>query len=806
MVSRPFLIFKNMIMKKNIAFMTLLALCILYPLESIAQIFGGTINIKKGEQYFVDVDTKYSYQQGTWKKDNSTFRIVSSNGRHCTIEGLNVGTGRLDYSGVYGTNIYNLYWTVNVTSPDPGPDKVKVTSIVLSETSIELNAGDTKQLSATIYPSNATNKSVSWSSSNSSVATVSGGSVKAVGEGTATITCSATDGSGVNATCTVTVSELRDGHSYLTKTVEGAEICIAVHSVSSGECEVYMNPGIHEKIQGKITIPSEFRGLKVTKIGYWAFKSCAGITEVVLPSTVKEIDSEAFHLCTSLTNVDLGNEVTKIDDYAFAGCPYLTSVTGYSKLESLGSGVFTSSLYVSNPDEIPWIKTFPEGLLYLGKVLLAYRGTMPANTVINVKEGTTQICYSAFEKCKSLVGITIPQSVTEIGSSAFRNCSGLTSVIIPQSVKRIRDYAFYGCSGLTSVTIPQNVVSISSGAFLDCNISSITIPSSVTYIGEYAFGGCSDLSSITVASGNQKYDSRNNCNAIIETEKNAIIAGCKNTTIPSSVKVIGRDAFYGSSPSTVVITNNIDSVAASAFYKCPSLTSLVIGKGVRVLGTTTSIWSDGKTSYTYSPPIYDCPNLTSISIAQNNPNYDSRDDCNAIIETSTNKLISACVGTVIPSTVKSIGTSSFSKLPLSTITIPDNVEIIDRFAFSMTDLHTVTIGKNIKEIGDNAFSNCYNLSAVYSLNENPINVDESVFANKTYNNATLYVPVGSKFDYMTTPGWSRFQKIVEFDPSEVKSIKTNADSLEPVFSLSGQRITTPRKGINIVGGKKVIVK
>ena len=233
MVSRPFLIFKNMIMKKNIAFMTLLALCILYPLESIAQIFGGTINIKKGEQYFVDVDTKYSYQQGTWKKDNSTFRIVSSNGRHCTIEGLNVGTGRLDYSGVYGTNIYNLYWTVNVTSPDPGPDKVKVTSIVLSETSIELNAGDTKQLSATIYPSNATNKSVSWSSSNSSVATVSGGSVKAVGEGTATITCSATDGSGVNATCTVTVSELRDGHSYLTKTVEGAEICIAVHSVSS---------------------------------------------------------------------------------------------------------------------------------------------------------------------------------------------------------------------------------------------------------------------------------------------------------------------------------------------------------------------------------------------------------------------------------------------------------------------------------------------------------------------------------------------------------------------------------------------
>ena len=409
-------------------------------------------------------------------------------------------------------------------------------------------------------------------------------------------------------------------------------------------------------------------------------------------------------------------------------------------------------------------------------------------------------------RCKSLVGITIPQSVTAIASRAFESCSGLTSVTIPQNVEDIGSLAFDGCSGLTSVTIPQNVVRIGDGAFSDCSISSITIPSSVTYIGNYAFGGCKDLSSISVASGNQKYDSRNNCNAIIETEKNAIIVGCKNTTIPSTVKVIGRDAFYGSSPSNVVITNNIDSVAASAFYKCQSLTSLVIGKGVRVLGTTTTIWSDGKTSYTYSPPIYDCPNLTSISIAQNNPNYDSRDDCNAIIETSTNKLISACVGTVIPSTVKSIGTSSFYELPLSTITIPDNVEIIDQWAFRMTDLHTVTIGKNVKEIDNNAFNGCYNLSAVYSLNENPIDIDEAVFRSDTYNRATLYVPVGSKFDYMTTPSWSRFQKIVEYDPSEIKSITTNAETIEPVFSLSGQRLATPRKGINIVGGKKVIVK
>ena len=123
--------------------------------------------------------------------------------------------------------------------------------------------------------------------------------------------------------------------------------------------------------------------------------------------------------------------------------------------------------------------------------------------------------------------ITIPEtvnykgktySVTCIDGDAFRYCTGLTSITIPNSVTHIFDGAFFGCTGLTSITIPN----------------------SVTFISNWVFAGCSGLESITVENGNNRYDSRNNCNAIIETSTNTLIAGCKNTVIPNSVTSIGE--------------------------------------------------------------------------------------------------------------------------------------------------------------------------------------------------------------------------------------------------------------------------
>jgi len=191
-------------------------------------------------------------------------------------------------------------------------------------------------------------------------------------------------------------------------------------------------------------------------------------------------------------------------------------------------------------------------------------------------------------------------SVTSIGYGAFDHCYGLTNINIPKSVTNIDRYAFRGCSSLTNINIPNSVTSIGDEAFDGCSsLTSINIPNSVTDITNSAFSCCSSLENISVASNNTKYDSRNNCNAIIETATNTLIAGCKNTTIPNSVTSIGAGAFLGRSSLTAInIPNSVTTIDGWAFL--------------------------------------DCSGLASISVVSDNPKYDSRNNCNAIIETATN--------------------------------------------------------------------------------------------------------------------------------------------------------------------------
>ena len=148
--------------------------------------------------------------------------------------------------------------------------------------------------------------------------------------------------------------------------------------------------------------------------------------------------------------------------------------------------------------------------------------------------------------------------------------TGLSTINIPNSVTTIGQYAFAGCNGLTSVSIPNSVATLDDYTFFNCySLTSITIPNSVTHIGYRAFSGCSGLTAIQVESENKVYDSREDCNAIIETVSNTLVRGCQNTTITNGVAVIGVNAFdHCFGLTSVTIPNSVTTIGICAFSNC----------------------------------------------------------------------------------------------------------------------------------------------------------------------------------------------------------------------------------------------
>ena len=368
--------------------------------------------------------------------------------------------------------------------------------------------------------------------------------------------------------------------------------------------------------------------------------------------------------------------------------------------------------------------------------------------------------------------------VTNIGDEAFKDCTEVTSIAIPESVTNIGSKAFRGCSGLTRVTIPDSVLSIGNDAFRDCSgLTSITIPNGVTSIGDCVFGGCTLLAKIRVESENTTYDSRNNCNAIIETATNTLVSGCQTTiipynvtsieycafydctgitsiTIPDGVTSIGDYAFRGCSGLTsITIPNGVTSIGDYTFYNCTGITSITIPNSVTSIGGYTFQSCSGLISITIPDSVtsigngafWDCSRLTSITI----PNKVTR------IAYATFRGCTRLISVIIPNGVKTIAKEAFySCLELSNMTIPDSVTSIENHAFARCrKLTSITIPDGVTSIGESTFSACYGLTSI-TIPDSVTSIGSQAFS-LCKGLASIYIPssvtIISASSYDTSP-------------------------------------------------------
>ena len=370
-------------------------------------------------------------------------------------------------------------------------------------------------------------------------------------------------------------------------------------------------------------------------------------------------------------------------------------------------------------------------------------------TGITIPDSVKGIGYKAFWNCFRMTNITIPDSVTSIGDSAFYNCTGLTSVTIGNSVTSIGDWAFGDCTGLTSITIPNSVTSIGQDAFYHCTgLTGITIPDGVTSIHYSTFSVCTGLTSISVSDGNPSYDSRNDCNAIIETATNTLISGCKNTKIPDSVTSIGHAAFNSCTGLTgITIPDSVTSIGNSAFITCTGLTSVTIPDSVTSIGNDAFAWCTGLTSVTIPDSVtsigndafWGCTGLTSVYYTGSKEQWD---------QISIGSFNSALTG----ATIYYNSAASDNRLTLLSIT-PNHTVVGPDARFVLTFNKNVEFGSGIIEVREemNGIAGQY-IVADYvksmSINGNKVTIDISGWQLKD----GAYCATISKRAFKTTDG------------------------------------------------------
>lgn len=464
---------------------------------------------------------------------------------------------------------------------------------------------------------------------------------------------------------------------------------------------------------------------------------CGGYAgDIVIPAEViyddqtyevTRIGNWAFRLCTNLSSITIPEGVTFIGDAAFFGCTNLSSVT--------------------------------------------------------IPNSVTTIEGHAFGECSSLTSVILGQKLTTIETGAFISCSSLSSITIPNSVEAIGDRAFDSCSLLTSVILGNQLTTIGKETFQNCpSLSSITIPNSVTSIGRYAFSGSSNMTSIVVESENSKYDSRNNCNAIIETETNTLLTGSQNTVIPSGVTTISANAFNGCSGLTsITIPSSVTSIGENAFYGCSGLemltseistpfevnafnsfdATLVVPMGKRTDYKNTNGWKEFAFTFEEGETIYDreqtdkqglyytLKQADDYSVYYSVAGHSDEMKTEIVIPANLGGCPVGAVGTdafkdckeltsvKMGKNVRNIGNNAFYYCDnLTSITLPNMLESIGEWAFFRCSLTSVNIPGSVKTIDDLAFYFCGALASV-NFEEGITSIGSGAFSQCAFTSITI---------------------------------------------------------------------
>ena len=507
----------------------------------------------------------------------------------------------------------------------------------------------------------------------------------------------------------------------------------------------------------------------ITSIGNYAFWYCENLTSLTLPSGLISIGDRAFENCYSLTSLEFPSSLTTLGDLVFAGCYGLTNLTLHSNLTEVKSNyLFGGNSNYNNLKDVRYIidsdlETYLQSnhpIFYEINCGIKYYLNDQEITTLEIPSGITSIGDGVFLSNKSLTNLTLSSKVSSIGISAFYYCDNLKDVryyIYDDLATYIQNghpdfYVggikyYWNDQEITTLEIPTSVTSIGNNAFYGCSgLTTLNLPSNVTSIGDRAFGYCSNLTSVDLPSSITKMGDF----VFFYCEK------LSNVNLPSDITTISTGAFGGcSSLQNINLPSGVTTIGDNAFSDCSNLTNVTLPSALASIG-----------DYAFSG----CSNLTNV---------------------------------ILPSAFTAIGNVAFSGCSnLANVTLSSNITSIGTYAFqNCINLKNLTISKDVTSIKDIAFNNSYDnleLESVYVAWENPIEAG-SFFNRIKISNCTLYVPQGTKEAYANADVWKDFGNIIEYDATGIDKVTNRSDVKEiSRYSLNGQRVTSPTKGVNIV--------